>query len=393
MALDRAIAPKLLEAAGHYPVVAVTGPRQSGKTTLVRALFPDRPYVLLEDPDRRRQAIDDPRGFLAGFPDGVVLDEVQRAPELFSYLQGIVDDDPIPGRFILTGSQQFGILSGITQSLAGRVAMMSLLPFTLGELADGGLRPDRLEDLLIRGLYPPIYDRKLDPGTWYGNYVVTYVERDVRQLVNIRDLGTFETFLRMCAARCGQLVNLSGLAADCGITHNTARSWLSVLETSYVVHLLPPHFRNFSKRLITSPKLYFLAPGLAAWLLDIRSPEQLATHSMRGPLFEAWVCSEILKGTFNRARRPQLHFWRDRAGLEVDFLVDRGAELIPIEAKSGSTFARDWTASLARWKNVAGAVATDGWIVHGGDDSGLRSGVEALPWRRIDRMVDALFAD
>jgi predicted AAA+ superfamily ATPase len=214
-----------------------------------------------------------------------VLDEAHKAPELFSYLQGIVDNDPRPGRFILTGSQQFGLISGITQSLAGRVAMMVLLPFSAGELSQE-VPPGQLEDLLFGGLYPPIHDRGLDPREWYSDYIVTYVERDFRQMVNVRDLGAFEIFLRLCAGRCGQVVNLSGLAADCGITHNTERSWLSVLEASYIIATLYPHHRNFSKRIIKPPKLYFLDPGLAAWLLDIRNPKQLVGHSMRGALFE-----------------------------------------------------------------------------------------------------------
>ena len=322
MRLNRAIAEAVHTAVRQYPVVAITGPRQSGKTTLVRDLFPDRPYVLLEEPDRRRFATEDPRGFLAEFPDGAVLDEAHRVPELFSYIQGIVDSDPRPGFFILTGSQQFGPLSGITQSLAGRAAMMVLLPFSAAELSQGTM-PDRMENLLFEGLYPPIHDRGHDPVEWYGDYILTYVERDVRQMVNVRDLGAFETFLRLCAGRCGQLLNLSGLAADCGITHNTARSWLSVLEASYIIATLQPHHRNFSKRIVKSPKLYFLDPGLAAWLLDIRSPRQLAGNAMRGALFETWVYSELLKDAFNRRTHQTYYFWRDRSGLEIDFLFDR----------------------------------------------------------------------
>lgn len=392
MKLDRSASEMILKTAREYPVVVITGPRQSGKTTLVRKLFPTLPYVLLEDPDSRRHAIEDPRGFLAAYKDGVIFDEAQRAPELLSYLQGVVDEDRRPGRFILTGSQQFGLLSGITQSLAGRAAMTVLLPFSLGELSAGGLEPKRLEDLLFQGLYPPIHDRQLDPNAWFANYVATYVERDVRQLINVRDLSTFETFLRMCAARCGQLVNLSGLASDCGVSHNTARSWLSVLQASYVLWTLPPHFRNFSKRLIKSRKLYFLDPGLAAWLLDIRTPNQLRTHAMRGALFEAWVLSELLKGAYDRGARPALYFWRDRSGLEVDFLADRGTQLIPIEAKSGSTFVSEWTLSLDHWSKIAAGAAGPGWIVYGGDTGGTRKGVEVVPWQSIAKLISAVIA-
>lgn len=274
--------------------------------------------------------------------------------------------------------------------------MMALLPFSLREIdqaGQAGLRPVRLEDLLFRGLYPPIYDRGLDPSGWYGNYVLTYVERDVRQLTNVRNLTAFETFLRMCAARCGQLVNLSGLASDCGISHNTARSWLSVLEASHIVHLLPPHFRNFSKRLIKSRKLYFVDPGLAAWLLDIRSPAQLSPHPMRGALFETWVCSELVKGFYNRGRSSRLYFWRDRSQLEVDFLADAGNKIVPVEAKSGKTFVWEWLSSIERWSALAGDNAGRGWIVYGGDDGGTRRGVEALPWFGIDQLIDALVPD
>jgi len=375
-----------------YPVVAITGPRQSGKTTLARTLFADLGYLSLEDPDVRQRAIDDPRAFLADCGEGAVLDEVQRVPELFSYLQGAVDEDPRPGRFILTGSQQFGLLAGITQSLAGRVALVPLLPFTLRELESCGNTPADLRALLYGGLFPPIHDRGLDPHVWCANYVQTYLERDVRQMLNVRDLRAFQLFLRMCAARCGQLVNLSALASDCGITHNTAKAWLSVLEASYVVHLLPPHHANFSKRLVKTPKLYFHDPALVSWLLGIRSPAELATHSMRGPLFETWVVSELLKARFNRGLTSNLFFWRDRAGLEIDVLVDRGVELVPVEIKSGRTLASDSFGGLARWRELAGDRAGAGWLVHGGDEEHSRDGCRALPWRGIDRLAADVLA-
>jgi uncharacterized protein len=390
MSIDRELSKAVLRAAAEYPVVTLTGPRQSGKTTLVRRLFPDLPYVLLEDPDHRRLATGDPRGFLSRYSNGVVLDEAQRAPELFSYLQGLVDDDPRPGRFILTGSQQFGLLSGITQSLAGRAAMMVLLPFNLHEMQSGGWLPDRLEDLLIQGLYPPVHDRGMSPGMWYGNYVQTYLDRDVRQLVNVRDLNAFELFLRMCAGRCGQILSLSGLAGDCGITHNTARSWLSVLEASYVVRTLQPHYRNFSKRMMKSPKLYFLDPGLAAWLLEIRSADQLIGHPMRGPLFETWVFSELVKARCNRGDPPNLYFWRDRSGLEVDFLADLGMTLVPIEAKSGATFVSEWLQPLKRWTDLAGDSAGQAFVVFGGAEAARSKGIDVVPWRGIGKLLDAV---
>jgi hypothetical protein len=387
MLVPRKAGKTLATLARRYPVVVVTGPRQSGKTTLCRALFADRPYASLEDPDVRQFALADPRGFLGQFPDGAVLDEVQRVPGILSYLQGIVDRTPRPGRFILTGSQAFDVLAGISQSLAGRAALLFLLPFSYGELPQKRA-PRTIEQLLHRGLYPPIYDRGLDPGGWYANYVQTYVERDLRQIVNVRDLSSFRVFLRLCAGRTAQLVNLSALAADCGVTHNTAKAWLSVLEASFIVLQLRPYFRNFGKRLVKTPKLYFVDPGLAAWLLDVREPEQLRAHPLRGALFETWAISELLKGRANAGLAPNLYFWRDRAGLEVDCVLDRGAVLVPVEIKSGQTMAGDFMHSLTKFAAVAGGLATPGWVVYGGERVERRSTVTAVPWKSIDALVD-----
>lgn len=392
MLVPRAAEPTVRSLTKGYPVVAITGPRQSGKTTLVREMFADRPFVSLEDLDERALATDDPRGFLARFPDGAVLDEVQRAPDLFSYLQTRVDDDGRTGLFVLTGSQQFDLLSGISQSLAGRVALVRLLPFALSELHEPARAPARLEDLLFQGLYPPIHDRGLDPAVWYGSYVRTYVERDVRQMVNVRDLAAFQRFVRMCAGRCGQLLNLSSLGDDCGITHNTARAWLSVLEASYLVYLLRPHHRSFDKRLVKSPKLYFYDPGLAAWLLGVQTPDQLATHPLRGGLFETWVVSELLKARYNRALEDNLYFWRDHSGHEVDLLIDRGTELVPVEVKSGQTVNRDFFTGLERWRKIAGEAAGRGWVVYGGDRRESRAEVEVVPWERIGTLSEPLAA-
>ena len=275
-----------LRLAQGFPVVVITGPRQSGKTTLARSAFADRPYVTLEDPEERAFAAADPRGFLARFPDGAVVDETQHCPDLFSYIQGIVDARPAAGRFVLTGSQQFGLLSRITQSLAGRAGLVQLLPFSTRELGSAGRLPASLDQLLWQGGYPPLYDRPLHPADWFANYVATYLERDVRQLLAVKDLGLFQRFVKLCAARTGQLLNLSALGADCGIAHVTAREWLAVLEASYLVALLPPHHRNFGKRVVKSPKLYFLDAGLAAYLLGIRDPAALGIHAQRGALFE-----------------------------------------------------------------------------------------------------------
>lgn len=374
--------------ATQYPVVVITGPRQSGKTTLVNAMFQNRPFVSLEDLDERQHAVDDPRGFLARFPDGAVLDEVQRAPDLFSYLQTRVDRNRRPGEFVLTGSQQFGLLSNVTQTLAGRAALVSLLPFSLPELLAVERAPDTVGDLLFGGLYPPIHDRGLDPAIWYGNYIRTYVERDVRQMVNVRDLALFQRFVRMCAGRSGQLLNLSGLGNDCGVSHNTARDWLSVLEASYIVYRLRPHHRSFDKRLVKTPKLYFYDPGLAARLLGVQNAGQLAIHPQRGALFETWVVAELLKARSNHALDDNLYFWRDRAGHEVDLLIDQGIELVPTEIKSGQTVTRSFFTGLEKWRKIAGSAAGRGWLVYGGDLRQSRKEVEVLPWREIGALEE-----
>ncbi len=387
--IPRHAAKTLLRASADYPVVVVTGPRQSGKTTLCRATLPDAPYASLEDPDVRRFALDDPRGFLAQFPSGAILDEIQRAPDLLSYLQGIVDTASPRPTFILTGSQQLDVLAGVTQTLAGRASLITLLPFSLPELAEAGIAPEELATLLHQGLFPPIHDRKLDPRSWYGNYVQTYIERDVRQLINVRDLTTFRTFVRLCAGRTGQLLNLASLAGDCGINHNTARAWLSALEASFLVTTLRPHFENFGKRLVKTPKLYFLDPGLAAWLLEVSEPAQLQTHPLRGALFETWVISELLKARFNVGLTANLYFWRDHRGEEIDCLIDRGKSLIPVEIKSGRTLATDMLKGVARFIELSKGRADHGWLVYGGDRVEERQNTTTLPWREIQRLARA----
>ena len=312
-----------------------------------------------------------------------MIDEAQRSPKLFSYLQTTTDDDPRPGRFILTGSQQFGLISGISQSLAGRVGILQLLPFTIGELDSARILPD-LDQLLYQGLYPPLYDRPVAPAQWYSSYVMTLVERDLRQMLNIRDLAAFQRFLRMCAARVGQLLNLSSLAADCGITHNTARSWLSILEGSYIVFLLPPHFRNFGKRLVRSPKIYFYDPGLASWLLSVQDAPHLAIHPQRGGLFESLIAGELLKARFNKALPSNLFFWRNNKGDEVDLIVDRGEELIPVELKSGQTLNTDFFRGLERWRELSQST-TQGYLVYGGDTGSRKLSTVVVPWRKVDR--------
>ncbi|MDA8256001.1 MAG: ATP-binding protein [Betaproteobacteria bacterium] len=366
-----------------FPIVALTGPRQSGKTTLARTAFPGKPYVSLENPDQLAYATADARRFLANYPDGAIIDEVQRCPELFSYLQGWVDERRRMGDFVLTGSQQFGLLSKITQSLAGRVGLVHLLPLSQSELAGAGMVATGVDIALWQGAYPALYDRGLSPEDWFPNYVATYVERDVRQLLAVRELGLFQRFLKMCAARSGQLLNLSSLAADCGISHVTARQWLTVLEASYIVRLLAPYHRNFGKRLVKTPKLYFLDVGLAAWLLGIRDAGAIATHAMRGALFETFVIGEFIKQRHNAGQPAELYFWRDNVGHEIDLLFETGGGLQPVEIKSGMTFSRDWLDAAKRWKAFAGAAALDPWIIHGGDQSFERDGGRAFSWRAL----------
>ena len=380
---DRALSLTLNRLAQSFPVVAITGPRQSGKTTLVRRVFSDKPYVSLEDPAERAFALEDPRGFLARFAAGAVFDEAQRWPDLFSYLQGMVDVDRSPGRFILTGSQQFGLLSGVTQSLAGRVGMTRLLPLALGELPAGDVESLGLDGLMLRGLYPALHAQPVTPEDWFASYVATYVERDVRQVLNVQDLSAFQRFLRLCAGRTGQLLNLSALAGEAGIAQSTARAWMSVLEASDLVYLLPPYHRNFGKRVVKSPKLYFVDVGLACWLLGIRSAEVLNLHPLRGALFETWVVGEFLKARLNVGQPPDLYFWRDNNGLEADIVFEMAGRLQTVEIKSGQTVTPDYIRAGQKAARFADGEALPPWLIYAGKESYERSGVRVMGWRAL----------
>lgn len=378
--LERTLQPHLAEKATKYPAVFLTGPRQSGKTTLARATFPDFAYVSLEDLQNRRDARDDPRGFLRRFSDGgAIFDEVQQTPDLFSYLQPLVDEGA--GPFVLTGSQHFLLSERISQSLAGRAAILELLPFSMAELlgrpargpeeleeAREGRRPELdLDELLFRGLYPRIHDRDLDPATWLDGYLRTYVERDVRLLTNIGDLDAFHRFVLLCAGRSGQLVNYSSLASDAGVSQPTAKRWISVLRESYVVDLVQPHFENFNKRVVKTPKLYLVDSGLMCHLLGLRRAADLRAHPLRGAIFETFVMSELRKLFLHHAERARLFFWRDAGGREVDALVDLGIRRIPVEMKAGETLGGDAFKGLHFYSELAGEPG--GVVVHGGSAS------------------------
>jgi predicted AAA+ superfamily ATPase len=374
----------------QFKAVAITGPRQSGKTTLARTVFPDKPYVSLESPDERERAIRDPRQFLSRFGNGCVLDEAQRAPELFSYLQEELDSSTETGRYILTGSQQFGMMEQITQSLAGRIGMATLLPFSICELDRGDYRDDTLDKVLWQGGYPPIFDQGIEPQLWLDAYITTYVERDVRQIVNIQDTMTFQRFLSLCAGSVGQLFNASRIGNDCGLNHGTVTKWLSILEASYIAFRLPPHHRNYRKRLVKTPKLYFWDSGLVCRLLGIERHEQLATHPLRGAIFENWVVTEFMKGRFNRLQKSNLYFWRNNTGLEVDVLAEKSGKLMPIEIKSGTTISVDWSVGLKRWLELAREESMEPTLIYGGDKSWKEPSVEIIPWSKIDTLAKNL---
>ena len=393
--IPRHLAVTVERAAARYPVVSVNGPRQSGKTTLLRSTFPRHRYVSLELPDERAFALEDPRGFLGRFSGPVILDEAQRAPDLFSYIQTIVDEDPAPGRFLLSGSRNFLLMERISQSLAGRVRLTCLLPFSLAELTrrDAPAIDDLLArgardpapagawmDHAVRGFYPRIHDRGLDSGDWLPQYFQTYVERDVRDLTQVGDLEAFGRFVRLCAGRAGGLLNLSSLGNDCGVSHDTARRWLSVLEASFVTFRLQPYHRRFNKRLTKRPKLYFVDTGLLCWLLRIRDADQLASHAARGAVFENLVIAEALKAGCNAGQPPDLYFWRDHRGNEIDLIVETPDGPHPVEIKSGETVGSDFFKGLAYWRSLTGR-STPATLVHGGGESYVRNGVDVRAWR------------
>jgi len=365
--------------AAQFKAVAIVGPRQSGKTTLVQKVFDGKPYVNLENPDMRRFAMEDPRGFLSNYPQGAILDEIQRVPELFSYLQQILDEHQANGMFILTGSNNFLLQESISQSLAGRVSYLFLLPLTISEI---GGREKNADGIIFKGCYPALYNNATDASRFYANYIRTYVERDVRLIKNITDLYLFEKFLRLCAGRIGQLLNMSSLASEVGVDVKTISSWIGVLEASFIVFRLQPYHKSFNKRVVKMPKLYFYDTGLAVALLGIESTDQLAFHSSRGSLFENMVIVDFLKGRYNNGKLNNLFFWRDSKGNEIDLLLEGGDSRLPVEIKSGQTISEDSFRGIRFWNKLTDTAG--GYLVYGGEATQRRSnGITVIPFNSI----------
>ncbi len=382
--IERTLASKVTSLAQKFQVITLTGPRQSGKTTLVRATFPDLPYVSLEEPDIRQIALTDPRGFLSNYPNGVILDEIQNTPELFSYLQRIVDENR-QIQFILTGSSNFLLMEKISQTLAGRTAVLHLLPFSLQELEP---LADSYENLIFKGQYPRIYDRAIPPSDFYPSYIQTYVDRDVRMIKNIGDINAFIQFTQLCAGRIGQPLNNASLANDAGISPNTAKSWLSILESSYILYRLQPYHRNFNKRLIKSPKLYFYDTGVACSLLGIREQEQVNLHYMKGSLFENLILNEFIKRSFNRGENCLPYYWQDNHGKEIDCLLVNGEKVTAVEIKSGKTISTSYFENLNYWRSLAALPENQEYVVYGGEQSMQTSAGTLISWKDLDRIPD-----
>ena len=383
--ITRNIEPRLQSLARQFPAMVLTGPRQSGKSTVCQKVFAHLPYASLESPDVRAFAAEDPRGFLRQFPKGAVLDEIQNSPPITSYLQEIIDREPAQGRWILTGSHNLSVMKSTSQSLAGRAAVVHLLPLSRDEVAGFPRHPKTLNETLLTGGYPRILDQKLKPADWLAAYVATYLKRDVRSITNVGDLTAFQRFVQLSAGRVAQLLNFSGLAADCGVAQPTAKAWWSVLEASFIAFRLPSYHGNFSKRLIKMPKLHFYDTGLACWLLGIRDVAQLDVHPLRGAIFESWVVSEIIKQRFNQGEANGVYFFRDKAGLESDALVQGRKTMKIVEVKAGQTISSDWAANsqkitelFAKTKQAVSSV-----VVYGGNEKQERNAVTYLPWHEI----------
>ncbi len=388
MLIKRTMASDLIEVAKHFSVIAILGPRQAGKTTLAKTVFSNHTYTNLEDPAIRAFAESDPRGFFSEFRNdaGMIIDEFQHVPDLLSYIQLIVDEEQKPGYFILTGSQNFLMNERISQTLAGRISIQTLLPLSIYELKEAGLLPEKVNTLMYQGSYPSIYAKKVPPVRWYQAYIQTYLERDVRQLKHIENLSLFRRFVQLCAGRIGQVVNFTSLGNDCGISDVTVRRWLSILEASYIVYLLRPFHNNFSKRLIKSPKLYFYDTGVASSLLNI-TQEQLSMHYLRGNLFENLIITEFYKHSYNHGKTPSIYFWRDQTGHEVDCILDRSPYPKPIEIKASRTISKSFFQGLQYWNEVSGTDPANNVIVYAGDTNQKRSSGTIVSWKNTNSVV------
>lgn len=380
----RQLQKKLIYLSKKFPVISLTGPRQSGKSTLVRNAFPKLPYISLENTDHQSFALKDPRTFLHKLSEGAIIDEAQKAPHLFSYMQHVVDEREKSGQFILTGSQNFLLLEKITQSLAGRVAILKLLPFSMGEMKTGHYMYKTFDEYVFNGFYPRLHNKKINPVDFYPSYIQTYIERDVRQIKNISDLGAFTTFIKMCAGRTGQLLNISSLSIDCGMSVNSVKSWLSILEASYIIYFLQPHHKNFTKRMVKMPKLYFYDTGLACSLLGIENYRQLHSHYSRGALFENFILNELLKFRFNQGKTANYYFWRDKLGKEIDCIVEQADQLIPIEIKSGKTMQEEFFNGINYWNKLSGNNPKNSYLVYGGDTSMSWQKKNLVSWKEIE---------
>lgn len=379
--IERVLKTKLLEMAAKFPIVTVTGPRQSGKSTLLKTSFPEYKYVSLEDPDMRLFATDDPRGFLATYSDKTVIDEVQRVPSLFSYIQTHTDKENKEGMYMLAGSHNFLLMENVNQSLAGRTAVLKLLPFSHYEMSLGNILPKQVDEEIFKGAYPRIYDKDIAPKDYYPYYIQTYVERDVRLMKNIGDLSKFIRFIKLCAGRIGQLLNLSSLANESGVAVSTISTWVSILEASYICYLLKPDHNNYAKRLVKTPKLYFYDTGLACSLLDIRSPEQVSTHFLRGGLFENLIINDFIKKSYNKGEAPNLTFWRDSTGNEVDLLRTIEGKQYAYEIKSGATYSSDFFKNISKWAKLSGATPEQCSVIYNGDKDMKTSLGNVISWR------------
>lgn len=386
MKIERELYAKATELLGKYPIIAITGPRQSGKTTFCKQLRPDYQYLNMELADNQEFARKDPRGFLEKYQGGVILDEVQNVPELFPYLQFYTDERGRNGEYILSGSQHFLLLEKITQSLAGRVAIFNLLPFSLAELEGHEWQPGTWQQAAWKGFYPRIYEADISPNDFYPDYLQTYIERDVRQILKVADLNLFRSFIISCAGRCGQLFNAAQVGSEIGVDAKTIKNWLSVLETSFITYRLPPYHKNFSKRIVKTPKLYFYDVGLAAHLLGIRRADDVDAHFAKGALFENLVINEIFKNCFNKHERPAFYFWQDSNNLEIDLLMDKVSSREIIEIKAGSTINPSFFKNIEKYEDLDNHVLGK-WIVYGGDDQQIRNGIHVVHWKAIGEVT------